>query len=202
MVQAEEKQIEEQTEVLSFEANATTGYAWTGFVFGGNSVELEDEMGEYVVDDTSEMETGVGGTAYFTLKPVEPGQSIVVFEYARGWEEGYAERVIYLADVDEEMNITTMDITETSVIEGNVIELDEENHAITIVSDEQGEVIANFAEELELPLLDEDVCLYTNGTMTMSLPPIVNVLAWGSAQNDIGRVEMAEGAELDQICGV
>lgn len=187
---------EDKSVTLSFEANETTGYIWTGFVIGGHSVELENELGSYEVDDNPEMLDGVGGTTYFQLNPVAPGQSIVRFDYARSWEEGHDKRVVILADVDEDLNLTTTDITFSCMDVGTVTDVDEENHSVTYVSDSGDEVIATFDEELALPVMDEEICVYTTGIMTMSIPPIVNVLAWETLPSEYGRTEEWDLIEL------
>lgn len=182
------EEFDDKSVTLSFESNETTGYAWTGFVIGGHSVELEDPSGSYEADDNPEMLDGIGGTTYFQLNPVEPGQSIVRFDYARSWEEGHDERIVILADVDEDLNLTTTDITFSYMDAGTVTEVDEENHTVTYVSGSE-EVIAAFDEELALPVIDEEIFVYTTGIMTMSIPPTVNVLAWETIPTEYGRME-------------
>lgn len=177
----------EDTVTLDFDANATTGYAWTGFVLGGDSVELEDYEGVYVEDENTEGLTGVGGKTTFTLKALQPGRSIVLFEYGRSWEMDIEQTAIILADVDEAGNLTTMDISDTSIIDGTVTEILEEEGSVMINNEVQGDIIAAFPEDMEMPFVDEDVRLYTDGVMTMSLPPMVNVLAWGSAPSELAR---------------
>lgn len=178
---------EDKSVTLSLDANATTGYIWTGFVIGGSSVELKDERGCYEEDENPEMLDGVGGTTYFQLNPVEPGLSIVRFDYARGWEEGYIDRTVFLADVDEELNLTLTDVTLTSMALGTVTNVDEETHTVTYLAESGEEVIAVFDEELALPVVDEEICVYTTGVMTMSLPPMVNVLAWETIPDEYAR---------------
>lgn len=52
---------------ISLDANATTGYVWSGFVLGGDSVVLSSAEGTYVVDDAPDGMCGVGGQTYYTL---------------------------------------------------------------------------------------------------------------------------------------
>lgn len=172
---------------VSFDANMTTGYAWTGFVLGGESVELANTEAAYVSDPNPDMLDGVGGTATFTLVPVKAGESIVVFTYGRPWEEDIADRQVVLASVDEQLNVTLMDVTESGVIEGTVISVDEEDHSVLLNAAVQGEIIARFDEDMALPVPDEHIVIYTNGTMTMSLPAIMNVIAWESVPGEEAR---------------
>lgn len=37
------------TEILSFDANPTTGYSWVGFVLGGEAVQLDSTEGTFVI---------------------------------------------------------------------------------------------------------------------------------------------------------
>lgn len=73
------------------------------------------------------------------------------------------------------------------IIEGVVLEVYEEEHSVLLVSEKHGEVIATFAEDEILPTVEEHVRLFTTGTMTMSLPGIVNVIGWGSIPNELAK---------------
>ena len=92
------------TITLGFDANATTGYYWTAFVLGGESAVIDEENSGYVMDDNPGMLDGVGGTHYFTVNAVQPGETIIRFTYARGFDEISTE-IFMLFTVDEEMNI-------------------------------------------------------------------------------------------------
>ncbi len=183
---------EEAGTVLTFDANATTGYSWTGFVLGGDCVELDSAEGSYVEDDNPEMLDGVSGKTYYKLKALKPGRGIIRFSYGQGWNPDTSEQTLILVDVDEDMKITTMDITESSMLEGVVMEVNPETHAANLESDRLGEVIVYFDEDEELPVEQEEICLYTDGTMTMSLPPIVNAISWGSVPSEDAREENTE----------
>lgn len=172
---------------ISLNANATTGFAWSGFVMGGDSVVLSSAEGTYVVDDAPEGLCGVGGQTYFTLIPVKPGASIVVFSYVRGWEPDAVEQRVVLADVDEELNLYVSDVTEGGRIEGTVISVDEEAHSVLLNTESHGEIIATFDADMALPVADEHIVIYTNGTMTMSLPAIMNVIAWNTVAGQEAR---------------
>ena len=68
--------------VLSFEANATTGYEWT--FTGGDTFTIEKS--EYVPDPNPDQLAGKGGTQVVTLKVTKAGESDLTGTYARSWE--------------------------------------------------------------------------------------------------------------------
>lgn len=190
------KSVIDKTVTLSFDSNATTGYSWTGFVLGGESIELDSMDGVYIADDNPEMLDGVGGETVFTLIPQKEGRSILSFTYGRSWEDSMEDETLILADVDAELNISTMDVTESSPIQGIVTAVDSEEHSVTLESETAGEIVAVFEENLELPVEEEEVCIYTDGTMTMSIPAIVNVLAWKTIPNEYAREEEMPDAAM------
>ena len=163
---------------LAFDSNASTGYAWTGFVLGGDSVEIERAEGSDAQDASAGAQVGAGETTDFILTAVEPGSSIVTFEYRCAWEDEPAQRQILLAIVDEALNLSTVDVSEDGVIEGAVSSVDMAEHCATLISDDLGELIARFQEGDALPVQGETIRIYTSGAMTMSLPAIVNAIAW------------------------
>lgn len=183
---------------IALDSNATTGYAWTGFVLGGDSVTLESADGVYVSDPNPDALCGIGGTTYFTLNAVEPGTSIVQFEYRRAGEHAPAARQLLLVLVDDALNICTQDVTEDSVIEGSVASVDVDEHSATLVTDDLGELIARFRSGDALPTQGETIRIYTNGAMTMSLPAIVNALAWERIPPEAARDDApSSAAEMD-----
>lgn len=183
------------TATLVFDANMTTGYSWTGFVLGGTSVELDSMEGSYIEDPNPQQLDGVGGETHFLLTAVEPGESILSFTYARPWEEADETPTVILASVDDDLNITTMDVTESGVLSGTVTEINEDEFSVTLDTEQAGEVIARFPENDSLPVMDEQINIFTNGTMTMSLPPIVNVIAWNTIPSGLAREKEAESEE-------
>ena len=70
------------TVVLSFAANATTGYEWT-FTAGDTFVI---EKSEYVPDPNPDQLAGKGGAQVVTLKVTAAGESELTGTYARSWE--------------------------------------------------------------------------------------------------------------------
>ena len=178
---------ETQTGTISLAANATTGYAWTGFVIGGDAVEIDSNEGTYIPDDNPDGLTGVGGTPSFTVTAVQPGRSIILFDYLRPEDRASEDQRIYLAIVDEEMNLSLSDVTEYSPIEGVVTGIDADNRSATLNTEDRGEVIVRFGENDSLPTQDEHIRAYTDGIMTMSLPPIVNAIAWEHVPSDLAR---------------
>lgn len=92
-----------------------------------------------------------------------------------------------LAVVKDDLLIYTVDVTETGVYDGTVTHVDAADHSVTLSTGRLGEVIARFSEKDELPAQGEHIMVYTNGTMIMPLPAIVDVIAWSSLfPDDIG----------------
>lgn len=177
------------TVTVTLDANITTGYEWTAFVIGGDSVVIDDENSCYVPDSNPDLLDGVGGAHIFILNAVQPGESIVRFTYARGWDASSAEYVYLLFSVDEDLCIYTLDVTETGVYDGIVTAVDEQEHAVVLLTERMGEVIARFDENEMLPVEGEHIQVYTNGVATMSLPAIVNVIAWSTVPGEQARTE-------------
>lgn len=177
-----------KTASLAFEANPSTGYTWTSFVLAGDSVEIATPEGTFTSSDATGTVAGAGGTMEFTLNSVKPGESLIRFSYCRPWESAAPEKehVIY-ATVDDDLNLFVQDVTEGGVITGTVTDVNEAEHSVQLNAEPQGELIARFDAETALPAAGESVTLYTNGTMTMSLPPFVNVLAWSAAPGENAR---------------
>ncbi|MGN0991331.1 MAG: protease inhibitor I42 family protein [Candidatus Ventricola sp.] len=163
------------TAILSLEANPSTGYSWIGFVLEGDAVHLDSAEGTYIPDEQTDTMTGAGGQTQYAVTAVKPGSSIITFDYRRSWEDAALEQRIYLAVVDQELNLS---MTEAGVFQGTVLSLDEENHTALIEHNTLGEILAQFGPEMSLPALDEQIVIYTDGTMTLSLPARMNVLAW------------------------
>jgi predicted secreted protein len=70
------------TVILSFAANATTGYEWT--FTGGDTFTIEKS--EYVPDANPDQLAGRGGAQVVTLKVTGAGESDLTGAYARNWE--------------------------------------------------------------------------------------------------------------------
>ena len=172
---------------VAFDANATTGYQWTAFVVGGNSVMIDEENSGYVSDANPNLLDGVGGTHYFVIKALQPGESIIRFVYSRGWEEGIADETYLLVTVGEDALIDVRDVTMDGVYGGVVVEVNEAEHSVLISTNRVGDVVVRFDENETLPAEGESILVYTNGTMTMSLPPIVNAIGWSTVAGDMAR---------------
>ena len=139
------------TEILSFDANPTTGYSWVGFVLGGESVQLDGAEGTYIPDDQTGMLCGAGGQTQYVVTAVKPGRSIITFDYRRSWENTSLEQKVYLAVVDQALNLSLMDVTETGVLQGKVLSIDEDEHTAIIAHDTIGEILVRFSPEMSLP---------------------------------------------------
>jgi predicted secreted protein len=70
------------TVILSFAANATTGYEWT--FTPGDTFTIEKS--EYVPDPNPDQLAGKGGAQVVTLKVTKAGESDLTGSYARSWE--------------------------------------------------------------------------------------------------------------------
>ena len=138
------------TEILSFDANPTTGYSWVGFVLGGEAVQLDSAEGTYIPDDQTGMLCGAGGQTQYVVTAVKPGRSIITFDYRRSWENTSLEQNVYLAVVDQELNLSLMDVTDTGVLQGKVLSIDEAEHTALIAHDAIGEILARFSPEMSL----------------------------------------------------
>ena len=101
------------TATLSLDANPTTGYFWAGLVLDGDAAQLDSAEGTYVPDDQTGTLTGAGGQTRYVVTAVQPGNSILAFEYRRSWEDAAIDQKIYLAVVDQALNLTLTEITET-----------------------------------------------------------------------------------------
>jgi predicted secreted protein len=70
------------TAILSFAANATTGYEWT--FTAGDTFTIEKS--DYVPDPNPDQLAGKGGAQVVTLKVTKAGESDLTGTYARSWE--------------------------------------------------------------------------------------------------------------------
>ena len=144
---------------------------------------------------------GAGGQTQYVVTAVKPGRSIITFDYRRSWENTSLEQNVYLAVVDQELNLSLMDVTDTGVLQGKVLSIDEAEHTALIAHDAIGEILARFSPEMSLPAVDEQIVIYTDGTMTLSLPAMMNVLAWCcippvDARNEAEPVQSSSFAEM------
>ena len=167
-----------QPATLSLDANPSTGYSWSGVVLGGDAVRLDSAEGTYLPDEQTGAATGTGGRTRYVVTAVQPGSSILTFDYRRSWEDTSLEQKVYLAVVDQELNLSLKDVTETGALRGTVLSVDEENHTALIEHDALGEILAQFGPDASLPASGEQIVICTDGTMTLSLPARMNVLAW------------------------
>jgi len=80
--------------------------------------------------------------------------------------------------VDEEGNLYIQDLEGIAPLVGTVTGIDEENHSAFVQTETHGEVLARFPEDAQLPTVDEQIKIWFNGAMTMSLPAQVGVIGW------------------------
>ena len=158
--------------------NATTGYRWTAFLLKDGVVELVNPDGDYVADEAEEGMVGVGGTHYFEITAVAPGETILLLNYFRPSDPTDMVTRAYLIQVDEDGTLYIRDLEGAAPIIGQVVEIDEENHSALLNTETHGEVLAFFGEDMPLPTLEENVKIWFNGAMTMSIPAQIGVIAW------------------------
>lgn len=101
-----------RAQTISLDANPSTGYVWTGAVLTGSAVSLGSAEGVFVPDAQADRLTGAGGRTQYVLTAARPGESLVVFEYARPWEDAPAGRRMLLAVVDQALQLTLTDVTD------------------------------------------------------------------------------------------
>lgn len=131
---------------------------------------------------------GAGGQEHFVLKALCPGESIVCFYYSRSWEvTDEDEEIIMLVTVDDAGNIFIEDVTDTGVLEGIVTAVNEEDYNVTIRTGDQNELIVQIAENDALPVLNEHILVYTNGSMAYSAPATVDAIAWAVVPQEDAR---------------
>ena len=175
---------------LPFKANITTGYQWTAFVIGGDSFEIDEENSGYVSDPNPDFRDGVGGTHYFKLNALKTGESMIRFTYSRGLDD-VAEEIYMLIVVEDDLLMYAIDVTEAGVYDGIVTDVNADDHSVLLNTDRMGEVIARFDENEALPAQGEHIMVYTNGTATMSLPAIINVIAWNTVPGEEARESLS-----------
>ena len=130
--------------------------------------------------------TGVGGVYTFTLTATAPGENIVVFEYLRSWERKIIDRRIFLITVADDLSVTVRDVTADGVMQGTVLSVDAEAHS-ALLRTENDEVLAHFPADMQLPAADEEITVFFNGAITMSLPGQIGVIGWEHVRSAIER---------------
>jgi len=164
--------------IFALPANPSTGYQWTAFFVKDGVAELVNPDGDYVADEAEEGMVGVGGTHYFEITAVAPGETVLLLNYFRPTDPTDMMTNAYLVSVDEDGNLYVRDLEGAAPIIGQVTNIDEENHAVTLMTETHGEVIAFFSEDMPLPTMEENVKIWFNGAMTMSIPAQIGVIAW------------------------
>ena len=154
--------------MLGLEYSIETQSPWTAFVLGGDSVVISETSHGYRFEPDSD--GAVTGLSCFTLCAAASGESVIRF---MGTQE-----VLILASVSENMVLSVKDVTDSGPLSGVVTHVNAVERLVTFYSETHGEVTAVLPDEMALPVEDELIRVYTNGVMTNSLPPRVNVIAW------------------------
>lgn len=155
------------TEILSFDANPSTGYSWVGFVLGSDAVRLDSAEGTFIPDDRTDALCGAGGQTQYAVTAVKPGSSIIAFDYCRSWEDTIPEQQVYLAVVDQNLYLSLMKIDN---LQGTVLSLNEENHTALMKHDMLGEIPVQFSPDMSLPPVGYPIVVRMDGTMALSFP--------------------------------
>ena len=163
---------------FTLEGNPTTGYSWTAFLIKDGVVALSDPEGTYTADPAQEHMVGVGGSYTFEITAEAAGETILLFHYSRGWEADVLETKAYLIQVNEAGEMFIRDLEGAAPLTGQILSVDAEERTALIETESHGQVLARFPEDMALPAVDEDVKIWFNGIMTMSLPGQINVMGW------------------------
>ena len=91
---------------VELEGNPTTGYVW-GYRIANPDI-VRDVASDYISAQLDDDVVGVGGTYFFTFEGVAEGETEIVFDYHRPWEEDVLpeKTVRYIAVVDSNLVIT------------------------------------------------------------------------------------------------
>lgn len=174
--------------VFEVAGNATTGYAWSAFLVRNGIVELADAQGEYTEDEHEEGVVGIGGTYRFEITAVAPGETILALTHGRAVENDILETRAYLIVCLEDGTLEIRDLEGLAPLQGTVVSVDAQEHTALIETQDQGQVLARFPEDLELPTAEENLKIWFNGIMTMSLPGQINVMGWETIAPEQARV--------------
>lgn len=172
---------------FTLEGNPSTGYFWTAFLVNDGVVTLTDPEGTYTQDPAEEGMVGVGGSYTFEITAEAAGETILLFHYSRGWETETLETKAYLIQVTETEEMFIRDLEGMAPLTGQIVSVDAENRTALVETENQVQVLARFPQDMELPTVDENVNIWFNGVMTMSLPGQINVMGWESVPAENAR---------------
>jgi len=82
--------------IITLDSNPTTGYEWQAD-FDESLLKLVQD--EFKPAKTEPGMTGVGGKQSFTFQGVKKGKPEVTLTYKRSWEEGFAERKVFVISI-------------------------------------------------------------------------------------------------------
>ena len=91
---------------VELEGNPTTGYV-CGYRIVNPDI-VRDVASDYIGSQLEDDVVGVGGTYFFTFEGVAEGETEIVFDYHRPWEEDVLpeKTVRYIAVVDSNLLVT------------------------------------------------------------------------------------------------
>lgn len=174
------------TTQITLETNPSTGYDWTAFILGGSSVSIDSVDYSYASQSEDGLD-GAPGTVTYTLKAECPGNSLVAFRYGRPWEQLVEQEQLVFVRVDKQLNLTIEELSAATTVRGTVTELDEAERAVTVTGEEGIQTIVMIPEDMAMPVMDEQVLVYTDGLMTKSIPARVNAIAWETVPSGLAR---------------
>lgn len=166
--------------IISVSGNPTTGYAWWATLLTDGVAKLENPDGDYVEDPHEEDMVGVGGTYTFRLSPLAAGETLLHLKYFRSFERKTEMEKLFLILVDEEGNIQAQELSEIAPLEALVTEVNEQERTALVKDGGEQEILVHFPGDMALPAVDEQVRIFYNGVITMSLPGQISCMGWES----------------------
>lgn len=97
------------TAIISFDANATTGYSWD-YVLDDEGI-VEEKSSSYITDGHSEGIVGYGGRQRYIFTGLKEGRTSATFSYRRPWENSSGIYTVTITfEVSRGNKITIADI--------------------------------------------------------------------------------------------
>lgn len=172
---------------FALSSNPTTGFQWFAHLIKDGVVTLSDSNGSYVSDETDQILCGSGGTQYFTITAVAPGETILVLDYMRPFAPLDRMTEAYLITVDTDGQLYVRDLAGASPRFGTVLSVDTQNHSALVIDENEQQLLVFIEEAQALPVKGEEILIWFNGTMTYSIPAQLHAMGWESMPSDIAR---------------
>lgn len=156
--------------------NPSTGYIWTVFPIVGDIVNVTDPtpVEKETADEALE---GAPVEYRIEVEALTPGETILVLRYLRPWEMDIAKECPILVNVDENNALFFMPL-DGMPWNLTAVEIMADEHMILAENETIGQVLCTFPEDMPLPTEGENIRVWFNGVMALSLPGRINVLGW------------------------